>query len=112
MRPTTQHTTTQRPAIQCPQAPHCQRCGDPMMQETVIKLRRSFGGFRETRFQRAWCVTCGVAVPIETSRAPRSTRTQPIAVMGRARICIRGVLPGWLRSDASRSAGRSEGQYT
>jgi len=42
----------------------CERCGGPTMPETVIKLRRSFLGFRETRFQGAYCMTCKIGMPV------------------------------------------------
>ena len=43
----------------------CRQCGGPMMAETVIKLRRRWLGFRETRFQGAYCATCKIGVLVE-----------------------------------------------
>ena len=44
---------------------NCARCGDPMMQETVIKLRRGLFGLRATRSQGAYCATCRISVSVE-----------------------------------------------
>jgi hypothetical protein len=44
----------------------CTRCGGSMMPETVIRLRRSFIGFRETRSRGAYCPTCKIGVPMES----------------------------------------------
>lgn len=43
----------------------CKQCSGPMMLETVIKLRRSFIGFREARSAGAYCVTCQISIPVE-----------------------------------------------
>lgn len=43
----------------------CARCGGPAMLETVVKLRRGVLGFRETRWQRAYCMTCKLCSPVE-----------------------------------------------
>ena len=43
----------------------CGRCGGSMMPETVIKLRRSLFGFRETRSQGAYCATCRTGVLVK-----------------------------------------------
>jgi hypothetical protein len=75
----------------------CKQCGDPMAHETVIRLRRSLTGFRETRSQGAYCLTCRIAVPIE---AARSSATGPsIAAMPRTRA--NGLCSAWLRTAAS-----------
>ena len=49
----------------------CKRCGGPMMLETVIKLQRRFIGFRQTRSAGAYCVTCRIAVPVESHPSTR-----------------------------------------
>jgi hypothetical protein len=59
----------------------CTRCGGPAMTETVIKLRRSILGFRETRWQGAYCATCKLSVPMETHPAMRPAT----AIHGRPR---------------------------
>jgi hypothetical protein len=79
----------------------CKRCGDPMMQETVIKLRRGVLGFRESRSQGAYCATCKLSVPIENQAAMRP----PTAIHGRPRPSLGGFLPMWLRLAPARSGG-------
>jgi MinD superfamily P-loop ATPase len=74
----------------------CKRCGDPMMLETVIKLRRGVLGFRETRSQGAYCATCEFSVPMEAMRPS-------IATSGRLRPSLSEFLPAWLRAEAARS---------
>jgi hypothetical protein len=49
----------------------CKRCGGPMMLETVIKLRHSFIGFRETRSAGAYCGTCKIGVAVESCPSAR-----------------------------------------
>jgi hypothetical protein len=71
-------------------AMECNRCGGPMMLETVIKLRRRFIGFRETRSQGAYCATCRIAVPVEN---------HPAATIARARKITREPLPTWRYAD-------------
>ncbi len=44
----------------------CKRCGGSMMPETVIKLRRSLFGFRETRSQGAYCWACKLVCPLKS----------------------------------------------
>src|SRR3954462_737682 len=66
----------------------CKRCGGSMMPETVIKLRRSLLGFRETRSQGAYCATCKTGILVEESplsnpappaiRAPGNQLAQPL----------------------------------
>jgi hypothetical protein len=53
----------------------CSRCGGSMMLETVIKLRRRFIGFRETRSLGAYWAICKIGVPIEG--ADRTSATGP-----------------------------------
>jgi hypothetical protein len=79
----------------------CERCGGPTMLETVIKLRRGHLGFRETRSQGAYCATCKRSVPIENQAALRA----PIAINGRPRQSLSGLLPMWLRLSPARSGG-------
>jgi hypothetical protein len=67
----------------------CQRCGGPMMRETVIKLRRSLFGLRETRSQGAYCATCRIGVPIETLPVSPRPRTVSAAI-------ARQILSIWL----------------
>jgi hypothetical protein len=64
----------------------CRQCGGPMMSETVIKLRRGLFGFRETRFQGAYCATCRIGVTLESLPAVQPPR--PVSTV-RAR---------WIRS--------------
>jgi hypothetical protein len=56
-----------------------------MMAETVIKLRRSLFGFRETRFQGAYCAPCGIGVTIDSLPAVRPPRR--VSSSGVRRIC-------------------------
>jgi hypothetical protein len=79
---------------------NCNRCGHPMMLETVIKLRRSIIGFKETRSQGAYCLTCRISVPIES---PRPTTTRAIARSAQAHASSNVRLPVWLRNGALRS---------
>ncbi len=44
----------------------CIHCGDTMMRETVISLKRRFIGFRETRSERGYCMRCGTSAPCES----------------------------------------------
>lgn len=53
----------------------CKRCGGPTMSETVIKLRRSVIGFRETRWQGAYCAACKLSVPMHDPSAIARPRT-------------------------------------
>jgi hypothetical protein len=71
----------------------CKRCGGSMMLETVIKLRRSFIGFRETRSQGAYCATCKIGAPIENHQ-PATHRAIAAATHPRKRAG--GLLPAWL----------------
>jgi hypothetical protein len=79
----------------------CKRCGGPTMLETVIKLRRSILGFRETRWQGGYCATCRLSVPMESHAIMRP----PIATSGRPRPSLSGFLPVWLRVAPCRSGG-------
>jgi hypothetical protein len=74
----------------------CKRCGGPTMSETVIKLRRSIIGFRETRWQGAYCTACRLSVPIQDPPAIRSVAVQPRTRLG-------GYLLTWLRGTPGRS---------
>jgi hypothetical protein len=76
----------------------CKRCGAPMMLETVIKLRRSVFGFRETRSRGAYCATCKIAVPVESHK---TVLDPSMAVTARPRKRIRGLVP-WLGIGVSR----------
>jgi hypothetical protein len=40
----------------------CERCGDRMRPETIIKLRRSFGRVRARHFHGAYCANCKASV--------------------------------------------------
>jgi hypothetical protein len=75
----------------------CNRCGDPMMMETVIKLRRRLFGFRETRSQGAYCATCKIGVPVENHQ---SVSRRPTAVSAPSRRNARELLPMWRYTDA------------
>jgi hypothetical protein len=50
----------------------CRRCGGLTISETVIKLRRSLFGFRETRLQGAYCAACKLSVPLEDQPTAQS----------------------------------------
>ncbi len=50
---------------------NCKRCGGPTMLETVIKLRRSILGFRETRSQGGYCPICRLSSPMENRASSR-----------------------------------------
>jgi hypothetical protein len=43
----------------------CERCGDTMRPETIIKLRRRFGRIRAKHFPGAYCANCKASVPTE-----------------------------------------------
>jgi hypothetical protein len=79
----------------------CKRCGGPTMMETVIKLRRGILGFRETRSQGGYCVTCRLSVPMEDPATMRPST----AVNGRLRPGLSRFLPVWLRIAPARSGG-------
>lgn len=70
----------------------CIRCGGAMMPETVIKLRRSLVGFRETRSQGAYCAACGIGWRVDA--APAVTPRLP-AIFGRLRTGVREIWPAW-----------------
>jgi hypothetical protein len=81
-------------------AMECTRCGGPMMLETVIKLRRTFVGFRETRSRGAYCATCKIGVPMEDHQ---SVIHQPTSFIARSRKSLRRFLPTWRHARVSRS---------
>jgi hypothetical protein len=68
-----------------------------MMPETVIKLRRSLFGFRETRSPGAYCAACGIGRTVDSAAAP-----QPAAAF--ARFCgkIGEFRPAWRLSRVAR----------
>jgi len=68
----------------------CNRCGGLMMSETVIKLRRRFIGFRETRSQGAYCATCKIGVLLES---------HPAETVPHARKIVPRPSPAWLTVD-------------
>src|SRR5690349_7354732 len=82
----------------------CRQCGGPMMSETVIKLRRGWFGFRETRSQGAYCATCKIGVLIEPQR--------PALVAGRSDRSIRRLLPSRPSIGVSQSCGRHTGMLS
>ena len=55
----------------------CERCGGPMMAETVIKLRRGLFGLRATQSQGAYCAACRTSVLIEGP--PRRREPRPVS---------------------------------
>ena len=65
-------------------AMQCRQCGGPMMPETVIKLRRGLFGFRETRFQGAYCPTCRIGVTL--GRVPAVPPPRPVSAASARRI--------------------------
>lgn len=92
-------------AIRGDMAMRCQRCGGPMMAETIIKLRRTFVGFREIRSQGAYCVSCKITVPVENQPLAnrQSVEHRPGKFVfpwlgGRSRI------PAWMPSRPQRVA--------
>jgi len=78
----------------------CTQCGGPMMPETVIALRRSFIGFRETRSRGAYCPSCRIGVPME---GHQSAVQRPSSIIARSRDSIGALLPAWQRAAVSRS---------
>jgi hypothetical protein len=84
----------------------CKQCGGAMMCETVIALRRGFFGFRETRSQGAYCVTCKIAVPIEDHP---SVQNPPIGADAQACGRVGAVSPTWLRKGFARASDRHTG---
>jgi hypothetical protein len=78
----------------------CNRCGGPMMLETVIKLRRRLVGFRETRSQGAYCATCKIGVPVANDQ---SATFQPTALITRPRRSARELWPTWRHADLRRA---------
>lgn len=82
----------------------CRQCDGPMMSETVIKLRRSWFGFRETRSQGAYCATCKIGVLIEHQR--------PASVADRPDRSIRRLLPSRPSVGVSQAPGRHTGRLS
>jgi hypothetical protein len=68
----------------------CKRCGGSTMTETVIKLRRSVLGLRETRSLGAYCPMCQVGMPIENHPA---VAYQGNALAPRLRRSVRAFWP-------------------
>jgi hypothetical protein len=48
---------------------YCERCGDTMRPETIIKLRRSFGRVWARHFHGAYCASCKASVSTEEDAA-------------------------------------------
>jgi hypothetical protein len=78
----------------------CTQCGGPMMPETVIALRRSFIGFRETRSRGAYCPSCRIGVPME---GHQSAFQRPSSITACSFDSIRALLPVWRHATGSRS---------
>jgi len=76
-------------------AMECKRCGDSMMPETVIELRRGVLGFRETRYPGAYCATCKIGVPVESHRSVthQPLRSPPVCARASGDVCQRGYTP-------------------
>ena len=53
----------------------CERCGDTMRPETVIKLRRSFGRLRAERSTGAYCMSCGISASRDGQAVARRAPT-------------------------------------
>ena len=68
---------------------NCQHCGDPMCPETVIRLRRTLFGLRESRFQGAYCACCKISIVLGEGDAPAALQ---------AKAVWRPVSGGWWRS--------------
>jgi hypothetical protein len=77
----------------------CKRCGGGVMPETVIKLRRSVFGLRETRSQGAYCAACGIGWPADSDAV---AAPQPAAVSPRFRTGLAGVWPALRLSGVAR----------
>jgi hypothetical protein len=93
------------------QAMECMQCGSLMMPETVIKLRRGFAGFHETRSCGAYCPTCKIGVPMESHQ---SGTHRPVSIIAYAIETIRTLLPtrrhaAVSQSPVSRTASRPLG---
>ncbi len=73
----------------------CTLCGGSMMSETVIKLRRSFVGFRETRSRGTYCPMCKIGVPMESDQLSAQRQASIIAYSPKSiRRCNRWPAPG------------------
>jgi hypothetical protein len=70
-----------------------------MMPETVIKLRRSVFGLRETRSQGAYCAVCGVGWSVDSALAPAR---RPAATFARFWNGVRDMWPAWRLSGPAR----------
>jgi hypothetical protein len=77
----------------------CKQCGGPMMLETVIKLRRGFVGFRETRSPGAYCATCRIGVAME---GPQSVAHPVTLSRAGLRNSIKGLVPAWRHAGVPR----------
>lgn len=68
---------------------NCQFCGDLMCPETVIRLRRTLFGLRDSRFQGAYCTCCKISIVSREVDAPSASRAWAVR---------RPVSGGWWRS--------------
>ena len=57
---------------------NCDHCGDPICPETVIRLRRTLFGLRESRFQGAYCACCKISIVMGEDDAPSTVRAQAV----------------------------------
>jgi hypothetical protein len=79
----------------------CMQCGDTMVRETVINLKRRFIGFREGRSQRGYCMRCRIAVPCDSQQVLKAIRS---AKTVRPSKRIRGILPAWVGAELARAS--------
>jgi hypothetical protein len=79
-----------KPAMECTQ------CGGLMMLEAMIKLWRSFLGFRETRSRGAYRATCKIGVPRSPSRHPSAGLDHGAVPQEHQGFCYPGDLPACL----------------
>jgi ribosomal protein S27AE len=87
----------------------CTQCGGSMMAETVIKLRRSLIGLRETRSSGAYCPRCKIGVPME---ARQTDPRQPAVLIPGSRKGVGRLLPPWRHAGVRRSGHCPSGAMT
>ena len=68
----------------------CERCGDRMQPETIIKLRRRFGRVCATQSRGAYCAGCKASVATEdpVAAAPPGWMRLASALHGRSRSAM------------------------
>jgi hypothetical protein len=63
----------------------CERCGETMRRETIIKLRRTFGRIRARHIDGAYCASCKASVSTEG----RATIDTQASALVRLRLAFR-----------------------